>query len=396
MPSPSPTPPPTPSSPPGGVCPQSNKCEKNGGVCVLDDEPCDGKRIRSKCRGPKPPPPVHSDGECCCEGKVTRLALRYRGDASADVRVEQRKDGAVIFAGGVGANETFAFDGSYDYGTMGTEIVLFVNNTESCRIHTSCSQPIGPGLVCDSGTFEVVNGTSLRCGGPLCPVDDDDDVADDDHKRTIQKGGKKSSGGGGSKKKKTSGGGGGGGKKKKSGHHPPPPPPSEEPECSCCIPHEPPCVRGRQYWCHHHCHASRHDVWPLLHHGPHAAGRHGHCDTEEVSLCDKAWHWILCHPETGQNAWYELAHQFIPARLNIADGAPYNATELTLIADTEALLTQHCRTLPQEPEHEYALALRDALEDLNLGFGGPEYCRAMEDEDCEERRSRGGKHGHRD
>ena len=51
---------------------------------------------------------------------------------------------------------------------MGTEITIFVNGEFNTKIHTSCSQPIYPGLV--FGDFTVVSGSS-RNGGNLveCP-----------------------------------------------------------------------------------------------------------------------------------------------------------------------------------------------------------------------------------
>ena len=51
--------------------------------------------------------------------------------------------------------------------TLGTEITIEINNIFHTKIHTSCSEPIGPGLV--SGDFEVIYGES-RNGGPLCPI----------------------------------------------------------------------------------------------------------------------------------------------------------------------------------------------------------------------------------
>ena len=47
---------------------------------------------------------------------------------------------------------------------MGPFIEIWVNGVLATSIHTSCSEPIGPGLV--SGDFEVVDGESLF-GGPL-------------------------------------------------------------------------------------------------------------------------------------------------------------------------------------------------------------------------------------
>lgn len=106
--------------------------------------------------------------DCGCEGKVTSLTLRYMGDSTAHIKVVQKKDGAVVFDGDVAAGASFSFDGADRKGTLTTEIYLFVNGKLNTSIHTSCSQPIGPGLV--SGDFEVVSGSS-RGFATLCPVD---------------------------------------------------------------------------------------------------------------------------------------------------------------------------------------------------------------------------------
>ncbi|WJJ95538.1 DUF7467 domain-containing protein [Algibacter luteus] len=118
-------------------------------------------------------PEKEIEEECFeCEGKVTELELQYNGDETATIRVETKKEGEngskVVFEGTVAAGDTFSFVGNDKKGTLGTEIKIFVNGKENTKIHTSCSQPIGPGLV--SGDFEVISGSS-REGGNLCPVD---------------------------------------------------------------------------------------------------------------------------------------------------------------------------------------------------------------------------------
>jgi len=102
-----------------------------------------------------------------CEKKVTDLTLRFHGTSTVHVRIDQ-KDHAGIFDRQVTPGETFTFFGADDKGTMGTEIKVFVDDVEHTKIHTSCSKPIGPGLV--SGDFEVISGHSLE-GGLLCPLD---------------------------------------------------------------------------------------------------------------------------------------------------------------------------------------------------------------------------------
>ena len=116
--------------------------------------------------------------ECApCDGKVTQLELLYTG-ADAGVITVMQKDGAVVFGPTlVSSMETFSFTGTDKKGTLGTEISIYVDSVLNTKIHTSCSQPIGPGLV--KGDFEVLSGES-RNGGLLCPPGVDDDDSSDD------------------------------------------------------------------------------------------------------------------------------------------------------------------------------------------------------------------------
>jgi hypothetical protein len=102
-----------------------------------------------------------------CEGRVTALRLRYLGSTPNARIVVKQKDGVTIFDGVVQPGGTFVFRGKKSDGTMDTEIRLTVNGGPSFAIHTSCSQPIGAGMV--FGEYEVVAGES-RLGGPLCVV----------------------------------------------------------------------------------------------------------------------------------------------------------------------------------------------------------------------------------
>ncbi len=100
-----------------------------------------------------------------CEGKVTVLTLKYLGTETALIRVEA--NGEVIFEDNVAGGGQFTVYGNDEHGTLGTEIKVYTNGGNETKIHTSCSQPIGPGLVV--GDFEVISGES-RFGGPLCPL----------------------------------------------------------------------------------------------------------------------------------------------------------------------------------------------------------------------------------
>ncbi len=111
--------------------------------------------------------PVETD--CGCEGRVTRLTLQYIGDKPhALIEVFQRRSDVPVFSGVVAPGGTFTFSGTDNKGTLGTEISIFVDGDFNTEIHTSCSVPIGPGLI--MGDFAVISGYSMR-GGLLCPVD---------------------------------------------------------------------------------------------------------------------------------------------------------------------------------------------------------------------------------
>lgn len=69
---------------------------------------------------------------------------------------------------GVESGDEFIIAGLDKNGTLGTEISIHVGDDPvSTNIHTSCSQPIGPGM--RFGPFLIVEGFSLK-GGRLCPA----------------------------------------------------------------------------------------------------------------------------------------------------------------------------------------------------------------------------------
>jgi hypothetical protein len=115
-------------------------------------------------------------GECL--GKVSLLQLLYLGDGTVHVEIEGRRGGATdstLFAGDVDGTQPFSVVGPDGgpggfSGTLGTEITVYVDGVANTTIHTSCSQPIGPGMI--FGDFLVVYGES-KLGGPLCPAEND-------------------------------------------------------------------------------------------------------------------------------------------------------------------------------------------------------------------------------
>jgi hypothetical protein len=113
-----------------------------------------------------------SSDDCECKGKVTDLALSYLGADAANIAVYEGKDPKPdknVFSSFVLSGELFSFNGTGagKDSTLGTEISIYVDGELNTKIHTSCSQPIGPGLI--SGDFEVVEGSS-KDGGLLCPM----------------------------------------------------------------------------------------------------------------------------------------------------------------------------------------------------------------------------------
>nr|MCH9647210.1 carboxypeptidase regulatory-like domain-containing protein [Deltaproteobacteria bacterium] len=118
-----------------------------------------------------------------CDGKVTELTLQYLGSSAANIEVVARRGPTTdtVFTGTLNPGDTFDLVGPQTgnggfFGTLGTEIRIFVDGVHQTTIHTSCSVPVGPGLI--SGDFKVLAGAS-RHGGLLCPVDDPGGPGDD-------------------------------------------------------------------------------------------------------------------------------------------------------------------------------------------------------------------------
>ena len=108
-----------------------------------------------------------------CKGKITELTIQYKRDNTATIKVEQKKEG-VIYENIVSPNGQFTLVGADSKGTLGTEISFYVNDILNTKMHTSCSVPVGPGLL--SGDFKVISGES-KDGGTLCDVEEVTPVA---------------------------------------------------------------------------------------------------------------------------------------------------------------------------------------------------------------------------
>ena len=115
-----------------------------------------------------------------CAGKITRLTLQYLGstvDAQVEVFAKKGPNTESVFDGILQPGDSFDVIGLATgnpgfAGTLGTEVRIFVDGSLHTMIHTSCSVPVGPGLV--SGDFKVLAGASKN-GGLLCPIGDPGD-----------------------------------------------------------------------------------------------------------------------------------------------------------------------------------------------------------------------------
>ena len=120
-----------------------------------------------------------SDGNC--DGQVDYIKLKYLGATqNATIKVIEH-DGQTVFERVVQPGEEFEFFGQDPpQQHFGPKIHIYINNTYTQLIHTSCSVAIGIGSV--FGDFEVIDGTS-RNGGPFIPVVlevcDIEDLSDD-------------------------------------------------------------------------------------------------------------------------------------------------------------------------------------------------------------------------
>ena len=74
--------------------------------------------------------------------------------------------GILPLLGDVEPGDEFTVKGNDKKGTLGKEIFIYVGEDMNLhtKIDTSCSKPIGPGLI--YGDFEIIEGYSLK-GGPL-------------------------------------------------------------------------------------------------------------------------------------------------------------------------------------------------------------------------------------
>jgi hypothetical protein len=147
------------SAPSGTSCTLRSSCDSGDFNLVVN------RRCVVETCGPVAPPPPPPPPACgSCEGKVSSLTLRYNGPTRT-VGIYQKRPTVWVFRGSVSDGSLITINGADSRGTLSTEIYFFYDGATRFRAHTSCSQPIGPGMVI--GPFTIVSGRS-REGGVLC------------------------------------------------------------------------------------------------------------------------------------------------------------------------------------------------------------------------------------
>jgi hypothetical protein len=130
--------------------------------------------VSSKDNGPACP----IDSNACneCEGGVTAMTLEFQGSDEVFVEVYEeghyQHDHDQYFAGFVSPGESFSFIGDGDDNKLAKDTAIAVNGIEVLDFHTSCSQPIGPGLLL--GEF-LVTAAESKDNGKICPLEDPGD-----------------------------------------------------------------------------------------------------------------------------------------------------------------------------------------------------------------------------
>lgn len=127
--------------------------------------------------GPGPSDPVLPPVTPCaaCDGKIDNIIFRYTGAFTGFIEVQSRRGQRyqTLYASYVQSGGQFTVTGTNNdldkKGTLGATIYIRENGGDPLPLHTSCSQPIGPGTVV--GNLVVILATS-RNGGLTCPVGD--------------------------------------------------------------------------------------------------------------------------------------------------------------------------------------------------------------------------------
>lgn len=95
-------------------------------------------------------------------------------------------------------------------------------------------------------------------------------------------------------------------------------------------------------------------------------------------LSGKSWYQVFWTPPAG-NAYYNLAHQYMAAKLNVLNGASAPADVQTALSQAETLLNtytpaQVAEMKPNNPVRKQFISLASTLDKYNNGLIGPGHC----------------------
>jgi hypothetical protein len=128
------------------------------------------------------------------------------------------------------------------------------------------------------------------------------------------------------------------------------------------------CTLSQGYWKTHNFYedkAPKNQPWPLLEYGQSTK-------TEDIALCNMTYLEILHTPPAGGVKWYILAHQYIAAILNIANGASTTPDLESALDSASLLLEDNCdKNISDSTQISVLAAL---IDDYNNGITGPEPC----------------------
>jgi hypothetical protein len=149
------------------------------GLTFGDFEVTNGESRNGGAFCPPPPPdpcaceepPVNCEP---CAGGTVLLEVQYNGAEAAGVRVLD--GGHIYFNGAVNPGDIITLTPLPGQTRLRNNLDFFVDATLNAEIHTSCSEPIGPGQV--AGDFLVTRAVS-RVNGEMCPIGQDGGGGDD-------------------------------------------------------------------------------------------------------------------------------------------------------------------------------------------------------------------------
>jgi hypothetical protein len=145
-------------------------CEEEDNYNLLEDITANEEECEEEPQDPEEPEDcVICDNEQ--GGKLKELTVRYLGAETVSLEVEQNNPGpgnTIIFdQESLVTNEGINLKGEASPGnntekSLWTELNFTIDNNHTYNLHTSCSEPLYPGLIFGDGNFEVVSAININ------------------------------------------------------------------------------------------------------------------------------------------------------------------------------------------------------------------------------------------